>query len=88
MGNELYNRIAVLRAEKSISRQDLAQAIGAHYQTIGFLERGDYSPSLTLAMDIAAYFQLPVEAIFSREPFKPLSHQVYGAAPARKEGKR
>lgn len=88
MDNTLYNRIAVLRAEKNISRQDLALAIGAHYQTIGFLERGDYSPSLTLAMDIAAYFQLPVEAIFSREPFKPLSHQVYSATPARKEGKR
>ena len=77
----LYNRIAVLRAERNISRQDLADAVGVNYQTIGFLERGDYGPSLKLAFQIAAYFALPVEAIFSTEPFQPLSQQVYGTAP-------
>jgi DNA-binding XRE family transcriptional regulator len=74
----LYNRIAVLRAERSISRQDLADAMDVNYQTIGFLERGDYSPSLKLALALGEYFGLPVEAIFSREPFQPLSQQVYG----------
>lgn len=82
----LYNRIAVLRAERSISRQDLADAVGVNYQTIGFLERGDYGPSLKLAFAIAAYFKLPLEAIFSTQPFKPLSEQVYGAAA--KQGER
>lgn len=76
----LYNRIAVLRAERGISRQDLADAVAVNYQTIGFLERGDYGPSLKLAFQIAEYFALPVEAIFSRQPFKPLSEQVYGTA--------
>ena len=76
--NGLYNRIAVLRAERGISRQDLADAVGVNYQTIGFLERGDYGPSLKLAFAIAAYFNLPIEAIFSTEPFRPLSEQVYG----------
>ena len=75
----LYNRIAVLRAEHGISRQQLADAMEVNYQTIGFLERGEYSPSLKLAFAIAAYFGLPVEAIFSTEPLKPLSQQVYGA---------
>jgi putative transcriptional regulator len=74
----LYNRIAVLRAERGISRQELADAVGVNYQTIGFLERGDYGPSLKLALDLAAYFGLPVEAIFSTQPFRPLSEQVYG----------
>jgi DNA-binding XRE family transcriptional regulator len=74
----LYNRIAVLRAERGISRQDLADAVGVNYQTIGFLERGDYGPSLKLAFQIAEYFGLPVDAIFSTQPFKPLSEQVYG----------
>jgi DNA-binding XRE family transcriptional regulator len=78
----LYNRIAVLRAERGISRQDLADAVGVNYQTIGFLERGDYGPSLKLAFAISAYFQLPIEAIFSTEPFKPLSEQVYGVTAA------
>jgi DNA-binding XRE family transcriptional regulator len=76
----LYNRIGVLRAERGISRQDLADAVGVNYQTIGFLERGDYGPSLKLAFEIAEYFGLPVEAIFSMQPFKPLSEQVYGSA--------
>ena len=73
----LFNRIAVLRAERGISRQELADAVGVNYQTIGFLERGDYGPSLKLAFQIATYFGLPVEAIFSTEPLQPLSKQVY-----------
>lgn len=80
MGNALYNRIGVLRAERKLSRQDLADALGINYQTVGFLERGDYSPSLVLAMDLSDYFKLPIEAIFSREPFRPLSEVVYGEA--------
>jgi putative transcriptional regulator len=78
----LFNRIAVLRAERGVSRQELADAVGVNYQTIGFLERGNYGPSLKLAFQIAAYFGLPVEAIFSTEPFTPLSQQVYGARTA------
>ena len=74
----LYNRIAVLRAERGISRQQLADVMDVNYQTIGFLERGDYSPSLKLALSLAEYFELPVEAIFSKQPFQPLSQQVYG----------
>ncbi len=75
----LFNRIAVLRAERGISRQDLADAVGVNYQTIGFLERGDYGPSLKLAFQIAEFFALPLEAVFSTRPFRPLSEQVYGA---------
>jgi DNA-binding XRE family transcriptional regulator len=74
----LYNRIAVLRAERDISRQQLADAMDVNFQTIGFLERGDYSPSLKLALELAEYFGLPVEALFSAKPLKPLSEQVYG----------
>jgi putative transcriptional regulator len=73
----IYNRIAVLRAERSISRQELARAIGVNPQTIGFLERGDYTPSLDLVFKLSRCFKLPVEAIFSPEPFRPLSEQVY-----------
>lgn len=74
----LYNRIAVLRAERGLSRQELADAVDVNYQTIGFLERGDYAPSLALAFALSDYFGLPIEAIFSRRPFRPLSEQVYG----------
>jgi len=74
----LFNRIAVLRAERGVTRQQLADALNVNYQTIGFLERGDYSPSLKLAFGLSEFFGLPVEAIFSKTPFQPLSEQVYG----------
>jgi putative transcriptional regulator len=73
----IYNRLPVLRAERGLSRQDLAKALGINYQTIGYLERGEYNPSLELAFRISEYFNLPIEAIFSREPFKPLSEEIY-----------
>jgi putative transcriptional regulator len=74
----IYNRLPVLRAERGISRQDLATVLGVNYQTIGYLERGDYNPSLALAFAIAEFFSLPVEAIFSRRPFAPMSTELYG----------
>lgn len=73
----VHNRLAVLRAERRLSRQDLADAVGVHYQTIGYLEREEYSPTLSLALRIAAYFDLPVEAIFSIRPFEPMSAALY-----------
>ena len=77
----VHNRLAVLRAERGLSRHDLAAAIGIHYQTVGYLERGEYSPSLQLALRLAGFFGLPVEAIFSLTPFSPLSEQLYRGRP-------
>jgi DNA-binding XRE family transcriptional regulator len=77
-GDALYNRVAVLRAERNLSRQDLADALGINYQTVGYLERGDYNPSLELAFRISEFFKLPIEAIFSRQPMRPLSEEVFG----------
>ena len=69
MSEVVYNRIAMLRAERGISRRELADALGVHYQTIGYLERGEYSPSLYLALRIAEFFEVAVEIIFSTSPF-------------------
>lgn len=68
----VYNRIATLRADRRVSRRELADALGVHYQTVGYLERGEYSPSLHLALRIAAFFDVPVEFVFSATPFAPL----------------
>ncbi len=65
----LFNRIAVLRAERGTTRRQLAEAVGVHYQTVGYLERGEYSPSLQLALRIAQFFDVPVESVFSTRPF-------------------
>jgi putative transcriptional regulator len=75
-GEAVHNRIAMLRAERGVSRRDLAEALGVHYQTIGYLERGEFSPSLHLALRIAAYFEVPVEIVFSLEPFERLGRIV------------
>jgi len=72
MNEVVYNRIAMLRAERGISRRELADALGVHYQTVGYLERGEYSPSLYLALRIAAYFEVSVEIIFATTPFQRL----------------
>jgi DNA-binding XRE family transcriptional regulator len=73
----IYTRLPVLRAERGLSRQDLAAALSINYQTVGYIERGDFNPSLELALRIAEFFALPVEAVFSRRPFAPLSEAVY-----------
>lgn len=68
----MHNRIAMLRAERGVSRRELAEALGVHYQTVGYLERGEYSPSLHLALRIAAFFEVPIDVVFSIEPFPRL----------------
>jgi putative transcriptional regulator len=66
----------MLRAERGVSRRELAEALGVHYQTVGYLERGEYSPSLELALRIAEYFDVPVEVAFSLRPFPRLGSEA------------
>lgn len=73
----IHNRIAVLRAEHGLSRAQLAERIEVNPQTIGALERGDHYPSLDLAFRLGEVFRLPVEAMFAREPFTPMSTAMY-----------
>ena len=56
-----------------MSRRELAEAIGVNHQTIGYLERGDYKPSLELAMKIAQHFGVAVEMLFSFQRFEPIA---------------
>ena len=76
----LYNRIALFRTERGVSRRDLAEAVGVNNQTIGYLERGDYKPSLELAMKIADYFGVPIELLFSFKPFESVADTLRRAA--------
>jgi len=74
---KLYNRIAALRAERGITRKELAEAIGVNFQTVGYLERQEYNPSLDLAFRISEFFGFPVEFIFSTEEMKPMSSELF-----------
>lgn len=69
MNDHVHNRIAMLRTERGITRRELATALGVHYQTIGYLERGEYAPSLHVALRLAEYFGVSVDVIFSLRPF-------------------
>ena len=75
----VHNRITLLRAEQGVSRRQLADALGVHYQTVGYLERGEYNPSLHLALRIAEFFGVPVEVVFSLEPVPRVSDQAHSA---------
>jgi len=79
----VYNRVKVLRQELDLSRQELANALGIGYRTLGYIERQDYTPSLELAWRISRFFELPLEAVFSPEPFGRMSKELYGGPGAR-----
>jgi len=66
---DVFNRLEHYRSEKDMSRSDLAAALGVHYQTVGYLERGEYKPSLIIALKAAELFGVPVEEIFSLREF-------------------
>ena len=74
-GRKIYNRIDVLRKDLEMSRKELAEKIGVNYQTIGYLEREEYTPSLDLAFRVSEVFQLPLEFIFSTKPMSPISRE-------------
>jgi putative transcriptional regulator len=60
----MYNRIKELRARHDLSQLELARLVGVRRETIVFLEKGKYNPSLRLAHDIARHFRLPIEEVF------------------------
>ncbi len=66
---EVFSRLEEWRLARGLSRQELADEVSVHYQTIGYLERGEYSPSLALALQIADVLEVPLDEIFSLQPF-------------------
>ena len=63
----LLNLLKEFRANKNVNLHEMGQLVGVSRQTISQIERGDYSPSVTLALKIAKVFEVPVEAIFEYE---------------------
>lgn len=64
MNEQLENQIHKLRAEKQVSQQQLADAIGVSRKTISTVETGRFTPSVVIALKLAAFFEVPVESIF------------------------
>lgn len=65
----VFSRLEDVRTARGITRQQLADSVEVHYQTIGYLERGEYSPSLALALRIARELGASVGDLFSLTPF-------------------
>ncbi len=59
------NRVASLRAKADITQQTLADAVGVSRQTVIAIEKGNYTPSVLLALKIAKFFKKSVEDLFS-----------------------
>lgn len=66
----LQNKLKEYRARKNLNQQQLGSLVDASRQTISLIERGDYSPSVTLAIRIAKVFEAAVEDIFIYEEEK------------------
>lgn len=60
----MTSRIRELRARENLTQSDLARKVGVRRETIVFLEKGKYNPSLKLAYDIAQVFGMKIEEVF------------------------
>jgi DNA-binding XRE family transcriptional regulator len=62
--DRLNNRVEHFRTRANLSRQELADAVGVHYQTVGYIERGEYAPTLALALRMAEALNCTIEQLF------------------------
>lgn len=68
----LHNRVKELRARFGFSQGELAERVGVTRQTIGFIEKGEFSPSITLSLKIAREFEITVDELFWLEGEKSI----------------
>lgn len=82
------NEVRALRVAAKITQDDLAAAMDVSRQTINAIECGRYSPSLELAMHLAAHFGTTIERIFRHDPECTLcAHRETGPTPAVPDGR-
>jgi DNA-binding XRE family transcriptional regulator len=62
--NNMKTRMKELRARYDLTQEDLAKIVGVRRETIVFLEKGKYNPSLKLAHDIAKALQTTIDELF------------------------
>lgn len=64
MQEKIQNAVSTYRTQKGMTQEELALAVSVSRQTIIALEKGNYTPSILLALKIAGYFKMPVETLF------------------------
>lgn len=65
MGEGVVNNLSEFRSKKSVTQEELAKAVGVTRQTIISIEKGNYTPSVLLALKISKFFKVSVESIFN-----------------------
>jgi putative transcriptional regulator len=63
----IQNQIKKLRQERNVTQEELATTVGVSRQTVIAIEKGNYTPSLLLAMQLAKFFKLSVEELFKTQ---------------------
>ncbi len=71
MREYISNQVYTLRTERGVTQEDLAEAVGVSRQTIIAVEKGNYTPSVLLAIKIAQFFKTPLEKVFKISYDKP-----------------
>ena len=64
MTEHISNQVNKLRVDKYVTQEELAEKVQVSRQTIIAIEKGNYTPSILLALKISKFFNLPVEKIF------------------------
>lgn len=64
MQEKIENTVSTHRTQMSMTQEELASKVKVSRQTIIALEKGNYTPSILLALKIAAFFKIPVEKLF------------------------
>ena len=65
MKEVVMNNVYELRGGKGVTQEELALAVGVSRQTVIAIEKGNYTPSVLLAIKIARFFRQPVEKVFT-----------------------
>ena len=71
-----FNRLKMLRVERDLSRKELAELTDIHPQTIGYIERQQFNPTIELALRLSKVLGVGLDAIFSAEPFNLLDDRA------------
>jgi len=61
----IQNNIREMRTKKNVTQEELAEAVGVSRQTIVAIEKGNYIPSLMLAINLAGFFGISIEKLFT-----------------------
>lgn len=67
VNEKVTNLLYKIRTQHNLTQEELAEAIGVTRQTIIAIEKGNYTPSVLLALKISRYFKVPLDSIFKLE---------------------